>query len=153
MKFRIIISFLLLSFTAQAEVLSVIAPGEGTSEHNITLANSLLRLALEKSGQEYVFNPYTGGVMTQARLLKSLQDDDKIVTVSWAGTSKEREASLGNVRIPLYRGLIGNRVDFIKKEDQAKFSAIKTLEDFKNLNLGQPLGWASIDVFKNAGLT
>jgi ABC-type amino acid transport substrate-binding protein len=152
MNIRTFLAILLLSFTVKGEGLLVISPGEGTNEYSRLLPASLLKLALEKSGQKYEMKPYTGGKMTQSRLLESLKRDDKIVTVTWAGTSLKREDELAIIRIPIYRGLMGKRVALINAKSQAQFSEVKEIDDLKKFVMGQVLGWASIDIFRDAGL-
>ena len=135
MNIRTFLAILLLSFTVKGEGLLVISPGEGTNEYSRLLPATLLKLALEKSGQKYEIKPYTGGKMTQSRLLESLKRDDKIVTVTWAGTSLKREDELAIIRIPIYRGLMGKRVALINRKSQAQFSEVKEIDDLKKLKL------------------
>ena len=108
----------------------------------------LLRLALEKSGRPFALEP-TSQVLTQSRQIHSLEKGR--VSVAWMGTSADFEARMRAVPVPLYRGLLGHRICIIDRDSQARFSAVRTLEDLKTLTMGQGLGWSDVDILEAAG--
>jgi len=87
----------------------------------------------------------------QARALKMLEADLKI-TLLWTMTSKAREESLGAIYFPLQKGLLGHRVFIIRKEDQERFTNIRSLEQLKRLTAGQGHDWPDTKILISNGL-
>lgn len=110
----------------------------------------LLRLALDKMGARYTIRP-SGTVMEQARAAVALRTGTE-VTLLWNGMSAKLERDLRPIRIPLYRGVLGYRLFIINKASQAKFSAVRTLDDLRTLTAGQALGWPDVEILEAAGL-
>jgi len=109
----------------------------------------LLKMALEESrkpGEDIVYRQ-ADRAYSQARWLYLLQHTDENLVV-WTMTSKSREALLLPVRVPLYKGLFGQRVFIIRKQDQPRFSRVKTLDDLKELVAGQGIHWPDVDIFE-----
>ncbi|HEV2675052.1 MAG TPA: hypothetical protein VGV37_10970 [Aliidongia sp.] len=145
---------LLLLFPASAgaaERLDVVYPVLDGRDVTRQLQFSLLRLALEKSGQPYVIRPYDSSSMTNARMQEFLADGQPL-TVAWFGTSADAERRFLPVRIPLTRGLIGVRLLLIAKDRQADFDRVRRLNDLSSLLAGQGFGWADIEILRHSGL-
>lgn len=70
----------------------------------------------------------------------------------WGSSGKKLESELLPVRIPILQGLLGYRVFIIRKDAQARFDSIKTLEQLKELSAGQASYWGDTQVLKSAGL-
>jgi hypothetical protein len=113
-------------------------------------ALGLLELGLSKSDTPYELIPADGGI-TQARNVAMLKSGD--LTVGWFGTSRELEATLLPVRLPLMRGLLGHRICIIPKGTQDRFSSIQTLEDFLGKLIGQGADWPDVRILEGAGFT
>ncbi len=110
----------------------------------------LLDLALRKTEADY--GPYRlqlGPTANQSRAVAGLESGQ--LDVIWTIPTVEREERLRPVRIPLERGLLGYRVLLIHEDDQARFRALKDLEDLKALSLGQGNDWNSADVLTENG--
>ena len=87
--------------------------------------------------------------MNVGRAIEFLKTGDvDAVNVIWTTSSKERESSLLPIRIPIRKGLLGYRIFLIKKEDQDKFTHIQTVEQLKQLKVGQGHIWNDVKVFK-----
>ncbi len=145
------LAVMLAAVDVYAESLIVKIPGKDTSEYSLELPKKMLKLALEKVNKGYVIQESESSSMNRKRLFQSLKDNDGL-DVMWAGTSPAREETFGVIRIPLYRGLMGNRVALIEKDRQVQFSQVKNIEDMKKFISGQPIGWVSVDIFKENGL-
>ncbi|WP_417816146.1 hypothetical protein [Thalassospira alkalitolerans] len=117
--------------------------------HDFILAT--LKLVLDKSEIPYKMRP-TSIPMQQTRAMERLKDG-KDVTIYWAGTSPEFETEFLPIRIPIMRGLLGYRLMIIRKDRQKIFDTIMTLSQLAPLHAGQGLGWADIEILKNAGLS
>jgi hypothetical protein len=111
----------------------------------------LLKFVLNKSGVPYTFTFADVGVMSQAREIALLKDNDRI-NIGWFGTSADLERDLVPIRFPIWRGLLGHRVFIINKDKQALFDQVNTLEDLKHFTGEQGLGWSDVAILNNAGL-
>ena len=112
----------------------------------------VLRAALEKTKKDY--GTYTmkpsKRMMNEKRQVAELKKGNKL-TIMIRAASQEHERMFTPVRIPLDKGLIGYRVFLIHKEDQPKYSAIKTLDELKKLSVGQGSGWSDVKVWRANG--
>jgi hypothetical protein len=111
--------------------------------------NGLLKLALSYSNRDYIYSS-TSEVYSRPRVMESVKSGS--ISVMWGGTSEEMERDFIPVRIDAYRGLMNHRLFFIRKGDQARFDKINTLEDLKQLKLGQGRSWQDASILENAGL-
>ncbi|WP_432454941.1 hypothetical protein ACRRS0_05640 [Agarivorans sp. QJM3NY_29] len=78
--------------------------------------------------------------MFQERSIQQLKAN-KTVDVIWTMSSREREAELLPIRIPLLKGLLGQRLLMIRREDLARFEKIDNLSQLASLLAGQGHGW------------
>ena len=113
------------------------------------LALSVLKLALSKSMPDAQFQSVPQFI-EQARSVEYIHEGK--MTVMWAGTTPEYERDMTPIRIPLEKGMLGNRLFIIRKDDQAKFDQVKTLDDLKKLKAGQGRFWGDTAVLKAAQL-
>jgi len=112
-------------------------------------ALGLLQLAIEESGGDYVLRP-TVDEMSQTRAARELELGN--IDFIWTGTSAEYEQRFQPVRIPVLRGLDGYRICVINPGRQSAFSAVKSLDDLKQLSIGQDPGWSDVKILEAAGL-
>lgn len=112
--------------------------------------NGLLKLALSYSEKNYVYST-TSEVFSRPRVMESVKAG--IISVMWGGTSEEMEREFIPIRIDAYRGLMNHRLFFIRQGDQARFDNIQTLEDLKQVRLGQGRSWQDASILESAGLT
>ena len=110
----------------------------------------VLELAMAKSGAAYALESWDLKLL-KGRALYELEHG-KHLDVVWAMTNRERENALMPVRIPLDRGLSGWRLALIRKDDAARFKAVQTLDDLRQLNAGQGYDWADTPVLRANGL-
>jgi hypothetical protein len=111
--------------------------------------NGLLKLALSYSDKNYIFST-TSEVYSRPRVMESVRSG--VISVMWGGTSEEMERDFIPIRIDAYRGLMNHRLFFIRQGDQARFDNIKTLEDLKQIRLGQGRSWQDASILESAGL-
>jgi len=111
--------------------------------------NGLLKLALSYSDKNYLFSTTTE-VYSRPRVVESIKSG--VISVMWGGTSEEMERDFIPIRIDAYRGLMNHRLLFIRQGDQARFDKIKTLEDLKQIRLGQGRSWQDASILESAGL-
>ncbi|KXI30250.1 type 2 periplasmic-binding domain-containing protein [Paraglaciecola hydrolytica] len=112
----------------------------------------LLKLVVEHSVVEYgeVELVALSGAMSNARKFASLDSD--VMDILWTTTSTEREKQALAVKIPLLKGMFGYRALMIRKDDQAKFSAITSLQELAQLTAIQGQDWPEVKTMRKAGL-
>ncbi len=112
-------------------------------------ALGLIELALQDSGRDYVLRPMVDE-MSQTRAARELELGN--IDFTWTGTSAEYEQRFRAVRIPVLRGLDGYRICVIDPKRQSAFSAVDSLNDLKQLTIGQDPGWSDVEILEAAGL-
>jgi len=110
---------------------------------------NLLKEALRRSGQPYQVEQMSTQMNQKRKVEEALAGT---VDVFWSMTSKELEETVLPVRIPLFKGLLGNRLLIIRKTDEARFANAKTLADFKQFKAGQNRYWPDASILEANGL-
>src|SRR5262249_37190127 len=92
--------------------------------------------------------------MPQSRSLLEVEHGN--LDVCWSVATRERDARLRAISIPIDFGLIGWRVLLIRRDAAAKFSEIRTLSDLAPRTAG-PAGqghdWPDLPILRANGLT
>ncbi len=141
-------AMLMATMPAMAEKVSVLYPKpESENDERGNYQIKLLNLALSKSGANYAAAP-TKVKMLKSRALAQLAAGED-VDVVWSMTSKQREADLLAIRIPLDKGLLGWRIFLISKKNKAAFAQIKALDDLKKLTAGQGHDWPDTEILRS----
>lgn len=139
--------------SAQTTIVSYCPVPESKDDTRFNYAIELLDLALNKTtsfGRSYELVPAID--MNVGRAIDYLKrGDEKTVNVLWTTTSKEREALMLPIRIPIRKGLLGYRIFLIRKQDKEKFAAIKSIEELKKLKVGQGHIWNDVKIFQANG--
>jgi hypothetical protein len=109
----------------------------------------LLELALSKTEASHgSYTTQTCAVrMMQDRALQQVQRK-RCIDIVWTMTSLERESKLLAVRIPLLKGLLGQRVLMIRREDLRRFKDIQQLNELGQMRAGQGMGWPDIEILE-----
>lgn len=113
----------------------------------------LLNLALDKTEATYgaaEIVPFPE-VLTATRYMADLKKN-KTVDLLWHGTSRLYERELLAIPISLTKELNEYRVLLIRKEDQPRFSTVKTVDDLKEFLSGSGTDWPSRDIMVSNGL-
>lgn len=76
----------------------------------------------------------------------------KNIDLYWLGADNTKEAHLRSIKIPTSMGLIGYRKFLVLKENQHKFSGIKSLSDFESLVACQGSHWPDTQILRSANL-
>lgn len=110
----------------------------------------LLKQALVRSGKPYHAVMKVRGA-THARQMQMVVDG--LIDVLWDAPGPEVDKRLMPIEIPIDKGLIGWRIFFINKEDQALFSKITTEEELKKIPLGQVKYWHDTSILRANNFT
>lgn len=114
-------------------------------------ALALLTAALERTPGRYQLQA-TPVPMAQSRALLAIEHDSKSVQVMWTMTTREREARLLPIRIPIYRGLIGWRVLLQRSADAERLATVENLDQLKRFSFGQRHDWPDTAILRANGL-
>lgn len=112
----------------------------------------LLRLALAHSGGDYQLEPSLEP-MPQSRAQLSLERNDGRVQLMWTMTTREREADLLPIRIPIYKGLISWRVFLVRADQRDLLAGVTRREQLEALRMGQRHDWPDTDILRANGFT
>ena len=135
-----------LAASASGETLKF---NQNPNDPNGYYAAKMIKLALDHMDKKYD-TQIVEGDLTQTRMEEDLKTGT--LDIMWAGTSQELENEIEPIRIPLYKGLLGHRFLIIRKGDQAKFDQVKTINDLRNISLGQGTAWIDTKILEANGL-
>jgi len=107
---------------------------------------AVLDLAMRKSRRAYRIEAIKKQAVPIYRNMKYLKSGR--FDVAWMHTNREREQGLHPIRVPLYRGLTGWRVAFVR-EDEQRFAALDSLEELQALVAGQGEMWPDTKILKS----
>ena len=114
----------------------------------------LLQTALEHTRAKY--GPYTLTysihAMNRARIELELNVENGRIDTTVFGWSPERAKKFLQVNIPVDRGLLGYRLLLIRRADQEKFNAVRTLDDLKRFQFGLLSAWNDVKILEHNGL-
>jgi hypothetical protein len=120
-----------------------------SSDPNGKYAVKMIELALRHIDKRYSLSVGKEDY-SQARIMEEIENGN--LDIFWNSSSSELEQRFSPVRICLYKGLLGNRIFIIHKDNQAKFDQVKTLDDLKQITIGQGKTWADTKILESNGL-
>jgi ABC-type amino acid transport substrate-binding protein len=139
--------FSLVSVNAIAEELLIRV--NDSSDPNGPYAVKMIQLAMKHIDKKYKLvvtkEPYS-----QPKIMEEVINGN--LEAFWNSANADKEEDFAAIRIPLYKGLLGNRIFIIHKDNQSKFDNIKTLEDLKKITIGQGKTWADTKILESNGL-
>ncbi|WP_206956618.1 substrate-binding periplasmic protein [Trinickia acidisoli] len=136
---------------AHAEHFDIVYPRfMSVDDPRAAYAKAVLDLAMREAHADYTVRP-SHDVMQRERALRELAEG-RSVNLAWVSMSADDEARLRPIRMPIYRGLIGYRVLLIRKDRQAEFDKINSLDALKAMTGGQGFGWVDTEILRDAGL-
>lgn len=112
----------------------------------------ILRTALEKTKPKWgAYAMVPSELMSERRQAFEMKNRTGMLTVMYLGTTPEFEKSLIPVRIPVDRNLGGYCVFLIRKGEEQRFSAVRTIDDLRRFRYGLGLGWVDVDILRANG--
>lgn len=146
LKLGILVTLIGVSVPSQAEEKHIIynMPSPVQTDY----MQGLLKLALKYSETRYTFST-TDETYSRPRVMESVKNGS--VTLMWGGTSEQMESDYIPIRIDAYRGLMSHRIMIIRAGDQARFDAVKTMDDLRKITFGQGRSWQDASIMEKAG--
>lgn len=139
--------------SAQEPLSFVHPPPENAGDQRHTYYWELLEAALEANKEN--FGPYRlasfDAPMTFARAASEVESGSGRVNIVARATNLELESRLRPVPIPLDKGLLGFRLFLIRKTMQPKLAAIESIEQLKQLSIGQSTPWTDTKILAGNG--
>lgn len=137
--------FLILSLNSHSQTVKLYLPIVEETPLQHLFFHELLKTAITEAGHtpELIVKKYP-----QKRIKKLI--DNGSLSLFWMIESAERDKKYTPIKVGLTNGLIGKRILFIKHGEQSKYNNVKTLDDFRNLNLVAGMGknWFDAKVWK-----
>ena len=141
----LLLFFMLLASKAYSQVIHLHIPFVIDTPEQMPYYHELLTSAIKQSG-------HTPNLIVQKlphlRAKKYLKEGE--LSIFWMVESAQRNQEFIPIEVGLTNGLIGKRILFIKRGDQPLYDNVKTLEDFRRLNLVGGMGqdWFDVKVWK-----
>ncbi len=155
----VIATILLLSLAAASSALAAtvvvripLQPANSLGHNSYIL--ELLELALETSKQdlETIEIRQHNHDITQARQIAELRRGQELDLI-WTMSSINREAVIRPIRIPLLKGILGQRVFLVRKDRAEDFQSITHLQQLKRFTAGQGSHWPDTPILRHNGLS
>jgi hypothetical protein len=145
---------ILVNLAWSSEALTIVVPPWGfTPSNHDTYFAKLLSLAFVKTAATdgHAIVETSSKTLSNARVMADLKNGITF-EVAWNGINAQRERDLLPIRIPLLKELSEYRVLMIRKEDQQKFSSVRSLEELRSFTAGSGTDWTSTEILKENGL-
>lgn len=110
---------------------------------------NLLKEALSRSDTSYDISLLKSEMNQKRKVEEALAGS---IDIFWSMTSQQLEEVVIPVRIPIFKGLLGNRLLIIRSEDQQQFSNVKDKQDFIRFSAGQNRYWPDARIIEENGL-
>jgi len=132
------------------EVVLINAP-LSEKDHRGDYPRELLQRALTKTQPTHGKFKIEYAPLMNWKRAKLMLEHGSSIHIIQAATREEWERDLIPIRIPIMKGLLGSRIFLIKRQAQAKFSAIDSLSEIKQLTAGLGSTWSIGSIFKQTG--
>lgn len=86
------------------------------------------------------------------RQIRELGAGKGSTTLAILGTAHDIGEYLRPILIPIDKGLVGYRLLLIRRGDQERFSAVRTVADLKTFSFGQNFSWDDVGILRANGL-
>ncbi|MFP3567467.1 hypothetical protein [Paraburkholderia sp. SIMBA_030] len=95
----------------------------------------------------YAEQPYTDTISVARSHMEALKGERINVMISDAG-HREFDEDMIPIPFPIDKGLLGYRVALIAADNQPKIDAVRTLDQFRTLSIGQGSDWGDVRVYE-----
>ncbi len=143
-----------LAQAGTAAMTYIYPPPESGADRRMDYYWVLMRAALQVTEAQwgpFVLEP--SSVVMNADRSQILLSNAETITTLVRVTSREREAAMRAVRIPLDKGLTGYRLFLIRQQTQGALAQVRSLDDLRRFSIGQGSNWVDTKVLRGAGFT
>ncbi|XOV78810.1 MAG: hypothetical protein ACFHVJ_18060 [Aestuariibacter sp.] len=148
-----------------SKISAINASGSKVNElQNVTV--TLPRPTGRKKPNQYIEQLITAAFATQGKAvryeynelpsnqfrLNKLLAEGETVDLAWLPADKSRTESFDYIPVPLYQGLHGMRLMFIKDGTQQRFDNVRSLSELSQLIALQERSWSDYSILKDNGL-
>lgn len=143
-----------LASAASGTMTYIYPPPESGADRRFGYYWDLMRAALQATEAKwgpFVLEP--SHVVMNADRSQMLLSNAETITTLVRVTSREREAIMRPVRIPLDKGLTGYRLFLIRQGTQGALAQVRSLDDLRRFSIGQGGNWVDTKVLRAAGFT
>ncbi len=153
-QIRLVILFYAISFSSFSFAQDTFMYRSGVSNLDTRkdYEKELLKLALDLTIKEY--GPYqlvASGAMTANRARQVSKNHPELNFFVKASVRTNILDEMGSVPFPIDRGIVGYRVFFTSAKATEKLKRVETLDDLKNLLIGQGIGWLDTEILTHHG--
>lgn len=148
--FQVIIGSTLILLTCSSAYSDTVIRINTASGDKANYIVQLVQLAYDKLDKKLTIKGDNTKI-SQGRINEEVANGN--LDLMWVSTSIKKEEDFLPVRIPLYKGLLGYRIMFIRKGEQHKFNNISTVDDLRSFKLGQGRTWADTEILEANNLT
>ncbi len=135
-----------------AETIITYREQESVSDNRYSYDTELLKLALEKTQQHLgSYKLIASPKMNFSRAIKMASDNSLPNLMLKLSYSDNHPRILANIPFPVDLGIAGYRVSFIADSLESKLLKVKSLDQLKQLSIGQGMGWTDVDILKENG--
>jgi len=143
-----------VAFAAQAETVFTHRAPETDGDTRPNFEVSMLRLALEKTLDEY--GPYRLEPAPRINVTRSIHSIRANTFPNYFYTLGYEESynqypEMTYVPFPVDLGLLGYRTCFVSKKIKQDVAKITKLEDLRKLSIGQGRGWVDVEILRHNG--
>jgi len=136
---------------ASAPAIDVVKPFKAESDlvryaYHYELLDSLLERTVARYGP-YVMEPYTEPISSARGWQEGLRGELLNVLFSDVGHRIIDEGMIP-IPYPVDKGLLGYRICFIVKQDQARIDRIDSIDELRSLTVGQGRDWGDVKIFE-----
>ncbi|MBS1210664.1 MAG: transporter substrate-binding protein [Proteobacteria bacterium] len=148
----LVLSLLALPASAHAIDILRLARAESADDRRLDYTDALLFEAMRRTTRK--FGPYqiqrAPEFLSRERLLDETLRGE-VVNVTAVPSQPAWEEKLYTIWIPVDLGVADYRISLIRKDQQARLSAVKTLDDLKTLSMGIGTLWSSRKIYEDNG--
>jgi ABC-type amino acid transport substrate-binding protein len=130
----------------------IVHPPESSLDVRYIYHWEILRTALDATTAKWgAYRFEQSELMTEHRQAFELEKATGRLTVMYLSTKPDFERTLIPVRIPVDRNLGGYCILLIRRGDQARIDAVRSVADLRGFTFGLGLGWIDVEILRANG--
>ncbi len=140
---------LLVLVACEARAVPLVYSQESDREPFSFYIKQLVEAALASQALDYQLRP-SHEILSQRRALTELRAG-RSLDLYWTMTSQSREQHLRVIRVPLLKGMLGQRLLVTRRAD-SRFNSVESKRQLQQYSFGQGHDWPDADILEAGGL-